>query len=90
MGTLFGSLTAKTPEGNKYFNIDNILALTPLADGRMAVGSAHGLYIVDINDTKPKMVEYMPEDKTDANRYVNDLFQDRDGRLWIATGESGI
>ena len=90
MGTLFGSLTAKTPEGNKYFNIDNILALTPLADGRMAVGSAHGLYLININDPNPKMVAYMPEDKTDANRYVNDLFQDRDGRLWIATDGGGV
>ena len=90
MGTLFGSLTVKTPEGNKYFNIDNILALTPLSDGRMAIGSAHGLYIVGANDAKPRMVEYMPEGKVDANRYVADIFQNRDGKLWIATDGGGV
>ena len=90
MGTLFGSLTVKTPEGNKYFNIDNILALTPLSDGRMAIGSAHGLYIVGANDAKPRMVEYMPEGKADANRYVADIFQNRDGKLWIATDGGGV
>lgn len=90
MGTLFGSLTVKTAEGNKYFSVDNILALTPLSDGRMAIGSAHGLYLVNINDEKPKMIEYMPDDKTDANRYVNDIFEDKNGRLWIATDGGGV
>ena len=90
MGTLFGSLTVKTPEGNKYFNIDNILALTPLSDGRMAIGSAHGLYFVGANDAKPKIVEYMPEGKADANRYVADIFQNKDGKLWIATDGGGV
>ena len=90
MGTLFGSLTVKTPEGNKYFNVDNILALTPLSNGGMAIGSAHGLYLANINDKEPKMVAYMPEDKTDANRYVNDIYQDRDGKLWIATDGGGV
>ena len=90
MGTLFGSLTVKTPEGNKYFSVDNILALTPLSDGKMAIGSAHGLYLVSLNDEQPKMIEYMPEDKTDANRYVNDIFEDRNGRLWIATDGGGV
>ena len=90
MGTLFGSLTVKTAEGNKYYDIDNILALTPLADGRMAIGSAHGLYLMSVNDAKPKMVEYMPEGKTDANRYVTDVFQNKDGKLWIATDGGGV
>ena len=90
MGTLFGSLTVKAPEGNRYFNIDNILALTPLSDGRMAIGSAHGLYLVSAGDAKPTMVEYMPEGKADANRYVADIFQNKDGRLWIATDGGGV
>ena len=90
MGTLFGSLTVKTPEGNRYFNVDNILALTPLSDGRMAIGSAHGLYFAGVNDEKPKMVEYMPEGKADANRYVTDIFQNKDNRLWIATDGGGV
>ncbi len=90
MGTLFGSLTVKTAEGNKYFNVDNILALTSLADGRMAIGSAHGLYLMGVNDEKPKAVEYMPDGKADANRYVTDIFQNRDGKLWIATDGGGV
>ena len=90
MGTLFGSLTVRTAEGNKYFSVDNILALASLADGRMAIGSAHGLYIMGVNDEKPKSVEYMPEGKADANRYVTDIFQNRDGKLWIATDGGGV
>ena len=90
MGTLFGSLTVKTAEGSKYFNLDNILAFTPLSDGRMAIGSAHGLYFASVKDEKPQMVEYMPEGKADANRYVTDVFEDRDKKLWIATDGGGV
>lgn len=90
MGTLFGSLTVMTPKGNKYFNVDNILALTPLSDGRMAIGSAYGLYLVGLNDKEPKMVNYMPDETTDANRYVNDIFENNDHKLWIATDGGGV
>ena len=89
MGTLFGSLTVKTPEGNKYFSLDNILAFEPLSNGRMAIGSAHGLYFASANDKELHKVEYMPENKADANRYVTDVFEDRDHRLWIATDGGG-
>lgn len=90
MGTLFGSLTVMTPKGNKYFNVDNILALTPLSDGRMAIGSAYGLYLVGLNDKEPKAVNYMPDGASDANRYVNDIFENDDHKLWIATDGGGV
>lgn len=90
MGTLFGSLTVKTPSGNKKFNIDNILALTPLSNGKMAVGSAFGLYMVGVNDKEPIAVNYMPEGKTDANRYVSDVYEENNSRLWIATDGGGV
>lgn len=90
MGTLFGSLTVKTPSGNKKFNIDNILALTPLSNGKMAIGSAFGLYMVGVNDKEPITVNYMPEGKTDANRYVSDVYEENNSRLWIATDGGGV
>lgn len=90
MGMLFGSLTVKTPEGNRYFSVDNILALRPLSDGRMAIGSAHGLYLLGVNDKEPKEVNYMPQGKTDANRYVTDIYEDMDHNLWIATDGGGV
>ena len=89
MGTLFGALTVKTPEGNKYYSLDNILAFAPLSDGRMAIGSAHGLYFAGANYNELHKVEYMPIDKEDANRYVTDVFEDRDNNLWIATDGGG-
>lgn len=90
MGTLFGSLTVKTAAGTKKFSVDNILVLTPLSNGKMAIGSAFGLFIVGVNDNELTPVNYMPEGKTDANRYVSDVYEERGSKLWIATDGGGV
>lgn len=90
MGTLFGSLTVKTAAGTKKFSVNNILVLTPLSNGKMAIGSAFGLFIVGVNDNELTPVNYMPEGKTDANRYVSDVYEERGSKLWIATDGGGV
>lgn len=90
IGTLYGKLTVQTPTGLRYLNIDNVQTMTCLRDGRMAVGTSHGLYLVRATDTDAKEVSYLLPNTTDANRFVQDLYESSDGRLWIATDGGGV
>lgn len=90
IGTLYGRLTVQTPEGLRYLNIDNVQTMTCLRDGRMAVGTSHGLYLVRATDTNVREVSYLLPNTTDANRFIQDLYESSDNRLWIATDGGGV
>lgn len=90
IGTLYGRLTVQTPGGLRYLNIDNVQTMTCLRDGRMAVGTSHGLYLVRATDTNVREVSYLLPNTTDANRFIQDLYESSDNRLWIATDGGGV
>lgn len=91
MGCLSGALAVKMAAGGThYLDVDNVNALLELGDGRMAVGSSHGLYLVDLATADVHQVNYMPAALSDYNQFVQALYQSTDEKLWIATDGGGI
>lgn len=91
MGTLFGQLTVKLADGGvAYYDVNNVMSLKELSDGRMAVGTSHGIYLCSLASEKAAELNYTPAGMNDVNKFVVDLFEDDSKRLWIATDGGGV
>lgn len=89
IGTLYGKLTVKTPAGVRYYDLDNVLAMKQLADGSVAVGTIRGLFTVRLGEAKPRELHYLPHGADEANKFVMDIYEAPDRKLWIATDGGG-
>lgn len=90
IGTLYGQLVVKTAQGMRYFDLNNVLAMKQLSDRAVAVGTISGLYKVRLGDTGPRKVNYLPKGADDASRFVLDVCELPDRKLWIATDGGGV
>lgn len=88
MGCLSGDLTERTPQGFRYYPVRNVQDIVQLPDGRMAVGTADGIRVVEPGEDVAGTLSYSPESQ-DANRYVMNLLVDGN-RLWIGSDGGGI
>ncbi len=90
MGCLFGQIAVKTNTGMKYYDIDNVQDMTLLPDGRVAVGTSHGLFIVNASTDKAEDIQYYPDNLHEASWFIFDLYASSANDLWIATDGGGL
>jgi len=89
VGTLDGDLLYKTAAGCKYYPVHDVQAITQLASGQIAVGTAFGLKFITPGEDDIKELNYAPSGVTDINPFVTDLLSSG-VELWIATDGGGV
>ncbi|MGO8794581.1 MAG: two-component regulator propeller domain-containing protein [Candidatus Sulfotelmatobacter sp.] len=70
---------------------NRITTIFPRADGRLWVGTLHGLNLLDPVQGVVERVQAAPSDRFGlSSNYVTDMTEDSVGRLWVGTGGGGI
>lgn len=90
IGCQDGQLAELTPEGFRYYPIDNVVSLALMPDGRIAAGTIKGLYIVTPGEKEVKELNYFSSDPNKVNRHVFDLFIHDERYIYIATDGGGL
>lgn len=90
IGCLDGNLAVKSDKGFIYYDINYVQSLTELSDGRIAVGSSHGLYAVTLGKKGYEELHYMENGGEAVNKFILDLFEDNTKNLWIGTDGGGV
>jgi AraC-like DNA-binding protein len=91
VGTLDGDLLYK-PASNlppRYYPMHDVQAITQLASGQIAVGTAFGLKLITPGNDNIKELNYAPSGVADVNPFVNHLLTSG-LELWIATDGGGV
>ena len=90
MGFLDGDLQEETAGARRRYPVRNVQDILQLPNGRIAVGTANGVYIIVPGQPETtELAYYSSEEAERANRYVLDLFL-RGSELWVATDGGGI
>ena len=90
LGCLDGPLVYKQGTSVKDFDLHNVKDMLQLSDGRMAVGTTYGLYVVDPNSGEINELDYSPTGAKDVNKYVCALYLQKNGKLWVGTDGGGL
>lgn len=90
MGCLDGQLTYLTRDGSRYFDIHNVKDILQLPDGKLAIGTASGLFLVDPVSGAVDELNYFMTDGTLVSKYVCTLYLDGEDELWIGTDGGGV
>lgn len=88
MGCLDGDLVQQSSSGINYYPIHNVLDITQLPDGQMAIATVDGIRLIDPRTGRQGELNYS-EGLTDVNRYVTTLYLEGDSLLWIGTDGGG-
>ena len=90
VGSLNGDLLYKSPTvGIQYYPVHDVQAITQLASGQIAVGTAFGLKLITPGNDVVKELNYAPSGVTDINPFVTHLLASG-LELWIATDGGGV
>lgn len=90
VGSLNGDLLYKSPTGGiQYYPVHDVQAITQLASGQIAVGTAFGLKLITPGSDVIKGLNYAPSGVTDINPFVTHLLASG-LELWIATDGGGV
>ena len=90
VGSLNGNLLEKTTDGHTYYyDIHDVQAITQLASGQIAVGTAFGLKLLTPGSEIIKDLNYAPSGVTDINPFVTHLLASG-LELWIGTDGGGV
>ena len=89
VGSLNGDLLYKSPSGIQYYPVHDVQAITQLASGQIAVGTAFGLKLITPGNDVVKELNYAPSGVTDVNPFVTHLLASG-LELWIATDGGGV
>jgi AraC-like DNA-binding protein len=73
----------------QYYPVHDVQAMTQLASGQIAVGTAFGLKLITPGSAEVKELNYAPAGVTDVNPFVTHLLASG-MELWIATDGGGI
>ena len=90
IGCLDGQLTYLKDGGVKRFNIHNVKDIIQLPDGRMSVGTASGIFLINPSDGDVEALNYVMPDGGEVNRYVCTLYLHGEDELWIGTDGGGV
>ena len=92
IGCLDGDLAEKTEKGFRYYPIRNVQDIIQLPDGRIAVATASGLFLVVPGQEQPQELRYCPagQNPETVNRYILSLYVYKDRLLYIATDGGGL
>ncbi len=88
-GSLHGDLLYKSSAGIQYYPVHDVQAITQLATGQIAVGTAFGLKLITPGNDVIKELNYSPSGVTDVNPFVTHLLASG-LELWIATDGGGV
>lgn len=88
MGCLDGDLIQLTTSDCRYYPIKNVQDMVQLPDGRMAVGTADGIWLIAPQTGKVEELDYS-QGLQDVNRYAQALFVNNGTELWIGTDGGG-
>ena len=89
VGSLNGDLLYKSSAGIQYYPVHDVQAITQLATGQIAVGTAFGLKLITPGNDVIKELNYSPLGVTDVNPFVTHLLASG-LELWIATDGGGV
>ena len=89
VGSLNGDLLYKSAAGIQYYPVHDVQAITQLASGQIAVGTAFGLKLITPGNNAVKELNYAPSGVTDVNPFVTHLLASG-LELWIATDGGGV
>lgn len=89
VGTLNGDLLYKTQQSTRYYPVHDVQAITQLASGQIAVGTAFGLKLITPGSGDVKDLNYAPSGVTDVNPFVTHLLA-TGLEMWIATDGGGV
>ena len=73
----------------RYYPVHDVQAITQLASGQIAVGTAFGLKLITPGSTKVEELNYTPAGVTDVNPFVTHLLASG-MELWVATDGGGV
>ena len=90
MGCLEGALVEKSSTGIRYHQVHNVNDMMELPDGRIAVGTAYGLWTVNPATGKVDELKYQTAEGDDTNRFVLTLLMNGRNELWIGTDGGGV
>ena len=91
MGCLDGELVKKGREGTvHYYPINNVQDITQLPDGKIAVGTANGIRLIDPETDAVGELDYSVANPDDINKYIHTLFVNDNDELWIGTDGGGV
>lgn len=93
VGTLNGDLlytpALASHPSPRFYPVHDVQAITQLASGQIAVGTAFGLKLITPGSDEVKELNYAPSSIDDVNPFVNHLLM-VGLELWIATDGGGI
>ena len=90
MGCLDGQLTYLTKKSARYFDIHNVKDMLQLPNGKMAVGTASGIFVIDPDTGIVDELNYSLSDGSQVSKYVCTLYLHADKELWIGTDGGGV
>lgn len=90
IGCLDGDLVQVTSAGCKYYKLNNVHDITQLPDGRIAVGTAYGVWTIEPQTSKVTQLDYQTKADANTNLYVKTLFINDKKELWIGTDGGGV
>ena len=90
IGCLDGQLIYLTDQDSRYFDIHNVKDILQLPDGKLAIGTASGLFMIDPHSGLVEELDYHMAGGTQVNKYVCTLYLDGEDELWIGTDGGGV
>ena len=90
MGCLNGPLVYKDKGTVKYFDLHNVKDIIQFTDGRIAVGTVNGIFVIDPQTGVIEEMDYSPAGAKDVSKYVCAMYLQGNSRLWIGTDGGGI
>ena len=90
MGCLDGDLVEVAGGYTRYYKLNNVHDITQLPDGRIAVGTAYGVWTVEPRAGEVGQLSYQTSDNAPVNLYVKTLFVNDNKQLWIGTDGGGV
>ena len=90
LGCLDGPLVLLEGGKNRSFDINNVKDILQLPDGKVAVGTVNGIFLVDKKDGGVTELEYGSPEWPEVSRYVYDLYLKDGNELWIGTDGGGL
>ena len=83
------SIIDSKPTECQYYPVHDVQAITQLASGQIAVGTAFGLKLITPGSKEVKDLDYTPSGVADVNPFVTHLLASG-MELWIATDGGGV
>ncbi|WP_299089172.1 ATP-binding protein [uncultured Bacteroides sp.] len=92
MGCLDGNLVHVNDDKTDYYPIQQVQTIENMPDGRLAVGTCNGLYIIDKHKNEQLWYFNYGEstDNTDLNHFIQSLLFADNNNVWIATDGGGL